>query len=105
MKILSFALITLALFIRPCLAADWPEFLGPSGAARTSDSVPSTWSETENLAWKVDLPGSGSSSPIVVGDQVILTCYVSGENAQRQVISFNKSTGEQHRIESGRRDC
>ncbi|EMI22931.1 serine/threonine protein kinase [Rhodopirellula maiorica SM1] len=72
----------------------WPEFLGPGGQARSTDTVPTTWSETENLLWKVDLPGSGSSSPVVVGDQVIVTCYVSGSDAKRQVISFDKTSGQ-----------
>ncbi|QDT03991.1 outer membrane biogenesis protein BamB [Rubripirellula lacrimiformis] len=76
-------------------ADDWPEFLGPGGTAKSADVVPITWSDSENLAWKQDLPGSGSSSPIVVGDQVIVTCYVSGDEAKRQVISFDKSTGNQ----------
>ncbi|WP_372720057.1 PQQ-binding-like beta-propeller repeat protein [Novipirellula sp.] len=76
--------------------AAWPEFLGPGGQARSSDTVPTTWSETENLLWKVGLPGSGSSSPIVVGDQVIVTCYVSGSEAKRQVISFDKTNGQQN---------
>ncbi|GAA4444586.1 PQQ-binding-like beta-propeller repeat protein [Novipirellula rosea] len=75
--------------------AAWPEFLGPGGQARSADTVPTTWSETENLLWKVDLPGSGSSSPIIVDDQVIITCYVSGAEAKRQVISFDKTNGQQ----------
>ncbi|TWU23260.1 outer membrane biogenesis protein BamB [Novipirellula galeiformis] len=76
-------------------AADWPEFLGPRGQAHASETVPTTWNDLENLLWKVDLPGTGSSSPIVVGDQVILTCYVSDPKPKRQVISFHKSTGEE----------
>ena len=37
------------------------------------------WSETKNLKWSVDLPGPGHSCPIVVGDQVIVTCW-TGDN-------------------------
>ncbi|TWU54354.1 outer membrane biogenesis protein BamB [Rubripirellula tenax] len=77
-------------------ADDWPAFLGPDGAARSGDSVPTTWTDTENLAWKVDLPGSGSSSPIIVGDRVIVTCYVSGNgDGKRQVLCFDKNTGKE----------
>ncbi|MGB7326343.1 MAG: PQQ-binding-like beta-propeller repeat protein, partial [Rubripirellula sp.] len=60
--------------------------------------VPTKWDETNNLAWKVDLPGSGSSSPIIVGDKVIVTCYVAGKDAdaaKRQVLCFDKNTGDQ----------
>lgn len=57
-------------------SADWPRFLGPTGAAVVPESgIPTHWSATENLAWKFDMPGPGSSSPIVVGDKVFVTCW------------------------------
>lgn len=58
------------------LAADWPRFRGPTGDGITSDTtIPLKWSEKENLVWRTELPGPGSSSPIVSGDRVFLTCY------------------------------
>lgn len=77
---------------------DWAAFLGTGGKAHSTDSVPTTWSESENLLWKQDLPGSGSSSPIIVGNRVLLTCYVaggSGGKAKRQVLCFDKTDGTQ----------
>lgn len=56
-------------------AADWLRFRGPNGSAVYDGPVATEWSETKNLAWKTPLPGPGSSSPIVVGDKVFLTCY------------------------------
>jgi outer membrane protein assembly factor BamB len=77
-------------------ASDWPEFLGPGGTAHSTEVVPTTWNESDNLTWKVNLPGSGSSSPIIVGDRIIVTCYVAeGATPQRQVLCFDKNTGEQ----------
>lgn len=73
---------------------DWAEFLGPKGAARSTDSVPTQWSAEENVSWQVDLPGAGSSSPIVVGNRVLVTCYVrSDSNPERQLLCFDKNTG------------
>lgn len=78
----SAALVALA-----CLssagAADWPRFRGPNGSA-VSDAtgLPVTWSEKENIAWKAELPGPGSSSPVVTGDRVFVTCY-SGYGTDR----------------------
>jgi len=78
-------------------ADDWPQFLGPSGSAISSDKVPERWSATENLAWKVDLPGAGSSSPIVVGDRILVTCFSQeGDSLTRFVVCFNKQTGEKN---------
>ncbi len=58
-------------------AGDWPRFRGPegSGVAVDSDSLPTTWSPTANLAWKAPLPGPGASSPIIVGGKIFVTCY------------------------------
>ncbi len=58
-------------------AADWPRFRGPNGSGIAPDDkpVPVEWSATKNLKWKTSLPGPGSSSPIVVGDRVFVTCW------------------------------
>jgi outer membrane protein assembly factor BamB len=65
------------------LAADWPRFRGPNGSG-VSDSkgLPLEWSAESNIAWKTELPGPGSSSPVIFGDKVFVTCY-SGYGAEQ----------------------
>ena len=64
------------LFAQACLAGDWRQFRGPGGLGASAEmSLPLTWSEEENLAWKIELPGYGSSSPITLGDRIYVTCY------------------------------
>ena len=55
----------------------WGQWRGPS-ATGASDAAnpPVRWSETENVRWKVELPGRGHSSPIVWGDRVFVTTAV-----------------------------
>ena len=55
----------------------WGQWRGPdaTGVGRHADP-PLTWSETEHVAWKVEVPGRGSASPIVWGDQVFLLTAV-----------------------------
>ncbi|MBX3744565.1 MAG: PQQ-binding-like beta-propeller repeat protein [Verrucomicrobiae bacterium] len=62
----------------------WPQFRGPDGAGVSADPrVPDTWSATENVAWKTDLPGRSWSSPIVWGPRVFVTTVVnSGESEE-----------------------
>jgi outer membrane protein assembly factor BamB len=71
--------ICVLLFIvatRPGAGDDWPQFRGPDGLGVSSDAdVAVQWSESENLQWKAALPGPGSSSPIVWGQHVFVTCY------------------------------
>ncbi len=61
----------------PCLkAADWPRFRGPLGlGASAQTGLPLRWSSQEGIEWRTELPGAGTSSPVVVGRRVFLTCY------------------------------
>ncbi|MFN2446626.1 MAG: PQQ-binding-like beta-propeller repeat protein [Vicinamibacterales bacterium] len=61
------------------LAADlgaehWPHWRGPSASGVSPESgLPVRWADSENIAWKAPLGGSGVSSPIVWGDLVFVT--------------------------------
>jgi hypothetical protein len=58
------------------LGGDWPQFRGPGGLGVSEETgLPTTWGDSENLVWKTELPGAGTSSPIAVGDRVFVTCY------------------------------
>lgn len=93
-----------ALLIPVAEADDWLRFRGPNGTGVASGSpTPTTWSETENLKWKRELPGKGASSPIVVGDKVFVTCYSgygvdrgegSIEELSRHLVCVDRSSGE-----------
>ena len=73
-----FSLLLLAL-AAPALAADnWPAFRGgPQAGVAEGKALPNTWDKSKNVAWKVDVPGAGWSSPIVWGKHVFLTATVS----------------------------
>src|SRR5215471_8675141 len=52
----------------------WPQFRGPRGDGTSSArDVPLNSSETNNLVWKVPVPGRRRSSPIVLEDCIWLT--------------------------------
>lgn len=68
--------IAVALTASTAFAADWRQFRGPDGSGTSAEKgLPTTWSEKDNLVWRAKLPGPGTSSPIVVGKRVYLTCY------------------------------
>ena len=57
---------------------EWPRFRGPDGAGVADGStLPQNWSTTTNVAWSLDVPGRGWSSPIVWRDRVFLTSAVN----------------------------
>ena len=64
----------------PASEDNWPRFRGPdAGVVDDDPALPERWSTTENVTWKVDLPGAAWGSPIVWGDQVFVTTVISDE--------------------------
>ncbi len=75
---------------------DWWNFRGPQGtSAIKSARVPTVFNEQQGIAWKIELPGKGPSSPIVVGDQVIVTCSGGDKQDVLYVISVDAGSGRE----------
>ena len=88
----------LALAAAPAGADDWPEFRGPTGQGHAPDAgVPLTWSETENVTWKVPVPGLGWSSPMVADGRIWLTSAVTepGLGSSLRLLAYDVATGDQ----------
>jgi outer membrane protein assembly factor BamB len=61
-------------------AENWPQWRGPGGrGVSTERDLPSIWEPGKNIAWKVELPGGGHSSPVVWGDRIFITTVIEGE--------------------------
>lgn len=98
------ALFFASISLHAAPSTDWPRFLGPTGAAVVTESaVPLKWSDSENIVWKAEMPGPGSSSPIVHGDKVFVTCWTGygdkeGANDMsqltRHLICLNRADGK-----------
>lgn len=59
-------------------ADDWPQFRGPGGLGISrASALPTRWSDTENVVWKTEIPGAGTSSPVIFKNRVFLT-YQTG---------------------------
>ncbi|HJO38437.1 MAG: PQQ-binding-like beta-propeller repeat protein [Vicinamibacterales bacterium] len=57
--------------------AHWPQWRGPTATGASADATPPLeWSETENIRWKIEVPGRGSGSPVIWGDQLFLLTAV-----------------------------
>jgi len=62
----------------------WPQWRGPDATGVSTTATPPTvWSETKNVRWKIEIPGRGSSTPVIWGDRLYVTTAipagVSGE--------------------------
>jgi len=75
-------------------AGDWLQFRGPHGNGIASDSnLPVQLEAGKNIAWQIDLPGQGLSSPIIVGDRVFITCSSGPKEEKLHVLCFKASDG------------
>lgn len=72
---------------------DWPWWRGPTLDGKARSSAPVQWSPTENVVWKVAVPGRGHASPCVSGDRIFLaTC---DETAGTQsILGFDRKSGK-----------
>jgi outer membrane protein assembly factor BamB len=75
-------------------AENWPGWRGPERTGVTTDTgVPAAWSPTENVLWKVPLPGTGLSNPVVWGDRVFLTAAEGRDQGELHVVCFDRDSG------------
>lgn len=74
----------------------WTEFRGPTGQGHSSASgLPVHWSKEKNVAWKTDLPGSGWSSPILVGEHLYLTSAIPADGSySMSLLKLSTKNGE-----------
>ncbi|MEM6689122.1 MAG: PQQ-binding-like beta-propeller repeat protein [Planctomycetota bacterium] len=96
--------VALMILATPCVFADWSRFRGPNGSGISDSDAPTEFGAEKNLKWKIELPGRGVSSPIVVGDRVFVTCY-SGygmgddrariEDLKRHLVCVDTTTGKE----------
>ena len=87
-------LISLFLFTATLSAGNWPGWRGPSGDGISPEkNIPTKWSATENVAWKVAIPGEGHSSPVIWGDRIFLTASLTEKN-ERHLLCLDRRTGK-----------
>jgi outer membrane protein assembly factor BamB len=71
----------------------WTRWRGPSGQGIVEGKgYPDAWSDSQNVRWKVSVPGRGHSSPIAWKDRLFLTTAHDG--TRRTVLSFNRADGK-----------
>ncbi len=69
----------------------WPQFRGPGGSGVADDEQPPIEIGPENVRWKVPAP-SGLSSPIVVGDKLVITAFDDGK---LYTIAYHRADGRE----------
>ncbi len=103
-QLTAFVIVCLS-FLNVSSSAEWMQFRGPGGLGISDEkNLPVKWTSDENIAWQLDLPGPGASSPIVVGNRVYLTCYTGyglepakgdQKDLKRHLLCIDRGSGEE----------
>lgn len=66
---------------------NWPHWRGPhADGTAPAANPPLTWSDTENVRWKVEVPGKGSATPVIWQNRIfVLTAIDTGRPGQPAV--------------------
>src|SRR5262249_55759922 len=80
------ALLVWMLSVTAGVAADWPQFRGPTGDGHyTGPKLPTEWGPDKNVTWKTPIPGKGWSSPIIWKGMIYLTTAVPQSNGDQSL--------------------
>ena len=94
MKRILLTISTFALLIHTARSGDWRQFRGnDANSVAVNEQLPTELSGG-SIAWKVELPGRGVSSPIAVGEQIVLTASSGYVQDRLHILSFDAETGE-----------
>ncbi|MFG0332508.1 MAG: PQQ-binding-like beta-propeller repeat protein [Maioricimonas sp. JB049] len=89
----SLSAILLLLAALPVSAQEWDRFRGPNGSGLSdATTIPVSWTEAD-YAWRIELPGTGNSSPVLWKDQLYVHCE-SDSGRQRILQSRDARTGK-----------
>jgi hypothetical protein len=59
---------------------NWPQWRGVNGDGVSGETdLPMHWSPTENIKWRLALPGPGGATPCIWGDQIFVTTVVGDD--------------------------
>lgn len=89
------AIVLLCIFAFPTLALtndQWAAFRGDGSGTTTAD-LPTTWSTKQGIAWNVNIPGYGQSSPVVWNDRVFVTSSDGPFQESCQVHAYDLRSG------------
>jgi outer membrane protein assembly factor BamB len=78
------------------LSADnWPQWRGPAlNGVSTETGLPTKWSPTENIAWKLAMPGRSGSTPIIWGENIFLNVGTADGSGDLELWNLDRNTGD-----------
>jgi outer membrane protein assembly factor BamB len=76
-------------------ADNWPGWRGPNGDGKSAEkNLPTTWSNTKNVKWKVNLPEKGHAAPVVWGKRIFLAQPLDAKGKERALWCLDRADGK-----------
>lgn len=78
-------------------STDWPRWRGPNAdGVADGRNLPIKWSKTENILWSAELPGWGTSSPVIYSNRIFLTSQIAaGDKKSLLTLCFDRKSGKE----------
>jgi len=92
MKKMILTISWFAIAVNGIHAEDWSQWRGPyCNGSTTETNLPRSWTTTENVAWTANLPGGGSSTPIIRSDSVFISAQDG--DGKTWAVCLNRNDG------------
>jgi len=90
---LSRPLLVFAAITTLAHAEDWPQWRGPRLDGRSTEAAfPTTWSKSDNVVWRTELPGKGHASPVIFSGKLFAVAAVP-DTQERLLLCLDRTTG------------
>ncbi len=94
----SISVLALWIFASASVAENWPSWRGINENGASASDAPTSFSNEHNLAWKVELPGRGCSTPAVWGKRIFVTSAIDQQDG---ILAYDWSGKELWRASLG----
>ena len=105
-KYAMFLVPIVGLVSEQAVADNWPQWRGADGRGLSSEtSIPTSFSENQNIAWQAAMPGQGGATPVIWKDRIFVT---SADGNDLVLICLKTADGEQlwrRKVTSGNQDA
>ena len=81
-------------------AVNWPQWRGPLSTGEAPHANPPLkWSETNNIRWKVAIPGLGHATPVIWGDRIfVLSAVATNAKKKGPRDAMDRISGRGHKL-------
>lgn len=100
-RLLLPAAFAAAMLAAPAGADNWPQWRGPKNDGHAAGPAPTDWGPDKNVVWKVKMPGRGSSTPCVWGDNIFITSLDGPAPASSSLLCYDGNGKEKWKASMG----